>query len=191
MAARSVLDRPDPDARELRDLVDGALLDLRGAIQVLHADVEADPHEALTEVLAAFRYRIEGPLCARGIALDWHLEPLTVPGLVTSASLIGLLRIVQEAFTNILKHSGANRAGLSTRMEGGNAVLTIYDNGIGGIGGIEPDSPGIGVGSMMRRASKLGAMLSLQSGREGTAIEIVFAHALTEETSPVRFADPC
>lgn len=50
---------------------------------------------------------------------------------LTNDAAIGLFRVAQEAFTNIVRHSGANEAELDVAYDGKNFVLTIADNGRG------------------------------------------------------------
>jgi signal transduction histidine kinase len=42
-----------------------------------------------------------------------------------------VFRVVQEALTNIAKHSGADRAGVVLEMKPNEVVVTIQDNGMG------------------------------------------------------------
>ncbi|WP_406741181.1 ATP-binding protein, partial [Bordetella pertussis] len=46
-----------------------------------------------------------------------------------------VLRILQEVFTNILKHARARRLTVSTRLEPAHAVIAVIDDGAGFRGG--------------------------------------------------------
>ncbi|MCB2129966.1 MAG: cache domain-containing protein [Rhodobacteraceae bacterium] len=88
---------------------------------------------------------------------------------------IALYRIAQEALTNIEKHSGATRIGLSVRGYSSGVVMRIEDNGCGmpksGKSSNGPDS-GLGLRNMAERMDLLGGSLNIRSVRGGgTVIE--------------------
>jgi signal transduction histidine kinase len=86
-----------------------------------------------------------------------------------------LLRIVQEAVTNALKHAGASRIGVSLHQEAQNLHLRIADNGRG----FDPQNVfssqagHFGVIGMRERAERLGGKLRFASNPgEGTEVEV-------------------
>ncbi|GAA3402667.1 sensor histidine kinase [Paenibacillus hodogayensis] len=80
-------------------------------------------------------------------------------GTFTFSEEVQLFAIVQEAFTNIRKHSRADRAVLSwTRDDRDRWVLTVRDNGVG-IASPPPDAGKYGISMMRKRAAELGASL--------------------------------
>lgn len=86
-----------------------------------------------------------------GMALGFDLDDvLTLPAPFEES----LLRIVDEALSNALRHSGANRVDLMLRREAERVRLAIADNGRG-----VPDEPGPGIGlrNMRDRAQALPA----------------------------------
>jgi two-component system NarL family sensor kinase len=85
---------------------------------------------------------------------------------LTPENQLQLYRMVQEAFTNIGKHSRAGRASLVARRNlSGNILICVSDDGIGlrnmpkGLRGM----PGLGMNSMRQRAAILGATLDFIS----------------------------
>ena len=71
-----------------------------------------------------------------------------------------LFRIVQEALTNIARHSAATRATIRLRAEGDRIWLTIRDNGKG----LGPSRPGsMGLSGMRARARSAGGELAIRS----------------------------
>jgi signal transduction histidine kinase len=81
-----------------------------------------------------------------------------------------LFRIVQEALTNIARHSGATRATIRLRAEGDRIKLTIADNGKG-LGPARPDS--MGLSGMRARARSAGGELAIRSEPgSGVTIEV-------------------
>lgn len=74
-----------------------------------------------------------------------------------------LLHILQEALTNVRRHSHASAVNLSLQESDGNAKLTIVDNGIGfSIDGTDKDA-GHGLHNMAERALKAHGTLELDS----------------------------
>jgi len=82
-------------------------------------------------------------------------------------SQLHIYRMVQEAFTNIEKHSGAARAALVVRRSAENILICVSDDGIGihnmpNIRGV-PAGAGLGIRSMSQRAAIVGAKLDFIS----------------------------
>lgn len=86
-------------------------------------------------------------------------------------SRIALLRIIQEAITNIIKHAKAKNIGILIYEEEDNLILTIKDDGIG----LNKDKsrngkPTIGLLSIRRRAQSLRGKVEINSDATGTEI---------------------
>jgi signal transduction histidine kinase len=80
-----------------------------------------------------------------------------------------MYRIVQEALTNVAKHSDAGKVSVVVRRTSGAAVLVVEDDGVG----FEPsdESPGLGLMGMRERVSLVGGRLKVEAGRgSGTTI---------------------
>jgi signal transduction histidine kinase len=110
--------------------------------------------------------------------------PLTVsvrrageePELTPERSL-ALYRICQEAINNVLKHSGAARAGLEVRCADGRLLLAVWDDGRGlnGAGTAASSTPGggHGLGNIRYRAELIGASVCwLHPPEGGTRFEV-------------------
>jgi len=65
-----------------------------------------------------------------------------------------LLRILDEALSNVLRHSGAQRVELRLRREADRVRLSIADNGRGSA---DETGPGMGLRNMRERAQALPA----------------------------------
>lgn len=91
----------------------------------------------------------------------------------TPAEEVLLFGIVQEAFTNIRKHSEATKALLSLQGEKDNWFLEIRDNGKG-LGHSPSAHNHYGIPMMQKKANELGAcfMLSAQDGERGTRLQL-------------------
>lgn len=152
---------------EVAESVRAALADLRLIVASLD-----DFGEDLGVMLALFRERIEPQVAAHGVELVWRVGDLPdVKGLHPGAAL-AIFRILQEATTNALRHSGspelrieADRSPATSRS----VRLRVVDRGCGGAA----DRPGsYGMGNMRRRADGLGAELTIVSDASGTTVTL-------------------
>ena len=86
-----------------------------------------------------------------------------------------LLRIAQEAVTNVVKHAGADQIRINLRSEERRLKLRIADNGRGfdGGGAFAASDGHFGLLGMRERAERLGGELRLESHPgEGTEVEV-------------------
>lgn len=143
--------------------------DIRGQVAQMSAHVrglltELRPHgleglgmvDALAELLAAWRQR------ETGIALEARL-PEVLPGLAPNAGL-ALYRTLQEALTNVLRHSGARRAWVRVSAQAGGVCLAVCDDGCGRATRVHP---GGGLLGMRERVEMAGGRLVLGNAVEG------------------------
>ena len=154
---------PGEIAAVLRECID----DLRLTIDSLGpADNELLP------ALGNFRYRIEGRLRTVGIELVWKVSDLPELPYLSPRNLLHILRILQEAFTNVLKHAQATRIVVETGLGLGQrqVFIRVSDNGKG-LTAAEFD--GRGLGNMARRAAAFGGELRVASTGEGTTMQLL------------------
>lgn len=86
-----------------------------------------------------------------------------------------LLRIAQEAVTNVRKHAGAANLWVTCRIDPPSALLRVEDDG-SGLG--KPRSDSFGLEVMRERAGRIGATLSVHDREEGgTAVEVLLGSA--------------
>lgn len=89
-----------------------------------------------------------------------------------------LFRIVQEALTNIHRHSGGSRAAICLSRTGDDLTLTISDNGHGMDAQTlekvrrEGAALGVGIAGMKQRLQQLGGQLNISSSGDGTAVTV-------------------
>ncbi len=84
-----------------------------------------------------------------------------------------ILRVVQEALTNVHRHADASHVSVKARIRSGRLVVRIRDNGHGMIGPARPDGPirlGVGVAGMRARLEQFGGDLRIRTGRGGTSV---------------------
>jgi signal transduction histidine kinase len=76
----------------------------------------------------------------------------------TAAVEVAAYRIVQEALTNVLRHSGAGSCDVAVFGENGHLVVSVADDGCGAADGA---GRGSGTETMRERAEELGGTLEL------------------------------
>ena len=84
-----------------------------------------------------------------------------------------ILRVVQEALTNVHRHADASHVSVNARIMSGRLVVRIRDNGHGMVGSARPDGPirlGVGVAGMRARLEQFGGNLRIRTGRGGTSV---------------------
>jgi two-component system, NarL family, sensor histidine kinase UhpB len=78
-----------------------------------------------------------------------------------------LYRMVQEALTNVVRHSQATEVTVELRLRDGRAHLTVCDNGVGMQEGRAPRDSQFGLLGMQERADMLGGQLQLGTAAGG------------------------
>ena len=131
--------------------------------------------DTLAVALGAFRERADGYLAAAGIELSWDIDPRVAAYEFAANDVLQIYRILQEATTNIARHSQADKASFSIKIsdQGSTSILQIdiLDNGIGLTGS---SADGKGLKSMRERARKIGADIRFRNSEPGTHISLAF-----------------
>jgi len=130
--------------------------------------VESD----LLVVLGNLRYRLGPRLNAAGIVLEWAVKDLPPLEYLDAENVRSVLRIVQEAFTNTLKHAEAKIITLSTSVDYANnrVLVSVADDGVGLA---QSHSNGRGIENMRSRAAKLGGRLEIvHLDKGGTCLKL-------------------
>jgi signal transduction histidine kinase len=140
--------------------------DMRLAIDSLSPN---DPD--LLSVLGNFRFRMESRFKGMGLALHWrnHGMPDTLE--ITPHAGLQVLRIVQEALANVLKHAQARNVEVDLDFSAESLQVRIADDGIGFTG--PEESAGHGLANMQMRAKKIGGSLNIEHSASGTALCLV------------------
>jgi signal transduction histidine kinase len=150
----------------------------REAMQELRIAVDAlEPAEGdLGTVLGKLRYRMEPLVEATGARLGWEVGELPPVEALEPAAVFSIQRILLEAISNALQHSGARHIRLSARPNGDRIEIQVADDGAGYDA---PGARGFGLHTMRARAQKLGAALDMASRRgEGTTVSLTIPRQL-------------
>jgi len=127
----------------------------------------------LVDALGDWRAEVVARLGQAGIDGDWH-APDELPFQLSSRAYVQTTRILREATSNIIKHSGATACTIHCTIADGDFLLVIQDNG----NGIAPEvegrlDRGHGLASMKNRAKQLhGQCLVESSPGYGTVIRL-------------------
>ncbi len=128
------------------------------------------------DAVGDWRSEVVSRLSHGGVALNWDTpdELLLCERTLSARAYVQTTRILREAISNILKHSGASRCEVSIRLEADDFEIIIADNG-NGIP-MEMDGKldrGHGMSTMKGRAKQLQGQCLVESGPGyGTTIRL-------------------
>src|SRR6185437_3549107 len=155
---------------ESRDLVQRCLQETRTLSYLLHPPLLDEMGFA-----SAAKWYVQGFAERSGIHVDLNAAQVQrLPSAIETA----LFRVLQEALTNIHRHSGAERARVRMQTDASAVHLEITDFGQGvapevltrfrsqGAGG------GVGLAGMRERVKELGGHMEIQSSETGTSIRV-------------------
>jgi PAS domain S-box-containing protein len=156
---------PEEVWEELRALIDCALQETRTFSYLLHPPLLDE-----LGLTSALRWYVRGFEGRSRIAVSLTVQENLgrMPGTVEST----LFRVVQEALTNIHRHSGSPTAQIRLTRSGEDVVLEIRDQGRGMArpDGADPALLGVGVSGMRARLHQLGGELAIRSTANGTTV---------------------
>lgn len=164
-AAREYLrsEQPAAAARHLDELILAAreaYADAREAIAGLR--VEGAAERPLADLLAEQIGRFERQ---SGVAAELQLAAGWADALLSPDARVQLLRIAQEALTNVRKHAAARRVTVSLALEGDEVVLCVSDDGRGFHLSrlLSPEFSRFGLRTMRERAQAVGGVFRIES----------------------------
>ena len=146
---------------DCKHLVDDAIQNVREMSHLLRPTILDD-----FGLDAGIRWLTERFAERTGIEVNYHS---TFEDRLPDEAETHLFRIVQEALTNVARHSAATRVDIELRREGDRIHFTMKDNGHGFKKGNSPG--GLGLVGMHARARSIGGELTIQS-QDGVAIEL-------------------
>lgn len=151
--------------KTLVGLLQECLDDMRLVIDSLTPD-----DRDLLPVLGNFRFRMESRFRAIGLSLEWCNHAM--PELLELDPDVGLqvLRILQEALANILKHAQAKNVVVELFFDPNSLRIRVTDDGCGFNENLL--STGRGVGNMRARAQKIGAEFNIKQLSPGTEMAL-------------------
>jgi signal transduction histidine kinase len=154
------------DEADIAQLLKGCIDDLKLTIDSMEP-VETD----LLLLLGTLRFRLQPRLESTGIRLRWDVRDVPPLAWLDQRHSLHILRILQEAFTNVIKHAGASEITVTTGVHDGQVCVGIADNGKGF--DVAATGPGRGLGNQARRAEVIGGSVKLESDPEGTRFTLM------------------
>lgn len=159
-----------PYLREAQVLVDRSISDTRTLSHLLHPPLLDE-----AGFVSAAKWYVEGFGRRSGIVsqldLPAHLRRLP------RVTEIALFRILQEALTNVHRHSGSNAVEVRVTAEGSHVLLTVRDFGVGVPQDVldrfwKTGNVGVGLAGMRERLKELGGSLEIESKGQGTLLKV-------------------
>ena len=164
--ASSVAEEDRPLAGEVGQALDAAIVEARQALVTMRTSLDADLPlaEMLTRTVDDFGQR-------SGLRVTFSAAA-GLPTALPPRQQIELLRIVQEALTNVRKHADATVTRVRADIRGRDMTVAISDNGRGFDPATASDR-GLGLQGMEERARLLGGSLHVTTEPQGgTTIEV-------------------
>jgi signal transduction histidine kinase len=165
------------DLREVREIAQTALAYVRGLSQTLHPSTLEEVEAGLESTIDWYLSTVERQI---GVAVQYERSGPARP--VDSAAGIHVYRVLQEALSNVARHSGADRAWVRLRFEPARLELEVEDHGKGLAPDVGPvfrpgdvaraearayKSHGLGIVTMRERAALVGGTIEFLRPAEG------------------------
>lgn len=137
----------------------------------------------LADAMGDWRAEVVARLGQAGIAGTWD-APEELPYTLSARAYVQTTRILREATSNIIKHSGATTCSVTAQVADGDFLLVVQDNGDGISSEVEGRlDRGHGLASMKNRAKQLQGQCLVESGPGyGTVIRLTLP--LDRATTP-------
>jgi len=162
--ARHSLEKGEWNKQSVADLLEQCLADLH-----LLADTLQLTESTLQQAMANFRHRIGQRLADAEVEILWDISLGDCPPF-SSRKLVQIMRIVQEALSNALRHAKATTITIRAECQDRKSVLIeVLDDGVG----LQANhSPGFGLTNMQKRADEVDGQLQITSMAPGTQVRL-------------------
>ncbi|WP_241068434.1 sensor histidine kinase [Achromobacter insuavis] len=128
------------------------------------ASADMTPPATPREWIAPLRHRYTQLFDELDVAVRWDV-PGAWDGTPSALQCLALTRLIEEALTNVVKHSRARRVGVTLRQPAhGQLELEIEDDGVGfDVDAVRRANLSVGVRSMATRIARVGGTLDIAS----------------------------
>ncbi|MEO5574591.1 MAG: ATP-binding protein [Gaiellaceae bacterium] len=163
---------------EHHDPVVGGFADLESQLAELHQDLRDLAHSleprSLLQLPLPDAVARELAVLSRRTGIATSIECDGLFDSLSASQRIALLRVLQEALSNVRQHSGSSTVALTLREDAVGVLMEVRDDGHG----FDPESvvphedgqSGIGVVGMRERLRLLGGLLELESAAGGPTV---------------------
>jgi len=157
-----------PHLRDARCLIDRCIADTRTLSHLLHPPLLDEAGFA-----SAAKWFVEGFGQRSGIVTQLDL-PEHIHRLPTRMET-ALFRILQEALTNVHRHSGSRAVQVRVALDNSRVILTVRDFGMGVPREVldrfwKTGNVGVGLAGIRERLKELGGALEIESNLDGTLL---------------------
>jgi len=157
-------------AADSSEVVERVIQQVRSMSHLLHPPM-------LDEVglKSALEWYLEGLASRSGIEIIVDIKPVSFPRFTIELETT-VFRIIQEALTNVFRHSGASSVWVTLAEAQNQLVFGVRDNGKGisdKVTEFRPDRIGVGISGMKQRVKELGGHLQISNSKPGTLVEVV------------------
>jgi signal transduction histidine kinase len=166
----AMAEKTEGEAKPIEQAARRALDDLRLVIYSLDLD-----DRELPLALASFRERLVPQMRRMAVELEWSMSGLPEIAGVTPGNALMVLRILQEAVTNALKHGPARTIAIrGTESKDGIAVISVENDGKPFAG----NATGHGIANMRERARQLHGRLDIEPTSSGARVSLTLPRQL-------------
>ena len=156
-------------AEQCEELVRGLSKEIRTLSYLLHPPLLDEA--GLSGAVAVY---VQGVVERSGLKIDLNVREDF--GRLPEDLETAIFRIVQEALTNIHRHSGSKTAQIQLDRQGDRIALTIEDQGVGmpaeKLAEIQAQGSGVGIAGMRERVRHLHGEMTIQSDHNGTKVSV-------------------
>jgi len=162
--ARLRVERGEMTQAEVADLLRECSADLH-----LIVDTLREQNDSLEAALIDYKTRIEKRVIEHSIELSWAVQLAGAPSMAPRR-MLQVLRVIQEAINNAMRHAGAREIIVAVQYMGDcEYVIKVEDDGAG----IADDiAPGRGISNMRRRALELGGLFEIRRRAQNPGTEV-------------------
>jgi signal transduction histidine kinase len=157
-------ERGDMRLPEVADTLRDCIADMRIALDTL-----TPGEDDFRATFGNFLFRWQQQLAACGVSPGWTIDVPDRALTLSPHAALSILRIAQEALTNVVKHAHAHAVQVRLCESGEQLELQVEDDGRGVA---PPGEGGRGTSNMRSRAQQLGGQLDVRSGPRGTCVDL-------------------
>lgn len=153
--------------RDVAEVLRHCIAEMRLALDAL-----APSDDDFRSAFGNFRYRWDAQLAAAGVHAVWSIDAPDEELRVPAQKRLQLLRVLQEALTNVVKHAQARNVQVRVVSLPQGLTFEVRDDG----SGLPADRAhaGRGLHNMRTRAHRLGAELLISGASPGTCVTLRF-----------------
>ncbi len=160
--------REEVPRQDVAKVIQAAMNDLR-----LIIDARDGTSHELQSLLQQWVQHNQPQLAALGQRLQWAADDLPTPRHLSPLEALQVLRILQEALNNAVKHSGSATVNVTLKPVPGGCELSVCDEGSGIAAPRCEQFSGRGLTNMAQRAGRIGARLDVRPGEgRGTVVSL-------------------